>query len=77
MFYLVSGDLEGCLSIFEIGKPGRERFVKQIASYQGRPGIRFICWREKNREIISGSHCGKVTVWSVKTSEPLYVLDAH
>jgi len=41
------------------------------------PGCRFLIWREKTREIISGNQNGKVTVWSVKSAEPIYVLEAH
>lgn len=41
------------------------------------PGCRYAIWREKNREIISGNQNGKVTVWSLRTTEPLYVLEAH
>lgn len=72
--YLVAGATDGSLSIFELNKPRSERFSKQIAHFQGKPGCRCLVWRERNREIITANQDGNITVWSAKDGNPIYVL---
>ena len=38
-YYLVTGSADGIISVFELGKPGKERFAKEIATFQGMPGV--------------------------------------
>lgn len=74
---MVGGGQDGSLSVFEINKPRSERFTKQIAHFQGKPGCRCIIWRERNREIITANQDGMITVWSAKEGHPIYVFQAH
>jgi len=53
--YLVAGATDGSLSIFELNKPRSERFSKQVAHFQGKPGCRCLVWRERNKEIITAN----------------------
>ncbi len=75
--YLVAGAVDGSLTVFELGRPKQERFTKFIASYQGRPNCRLVAWRDSNKEIITGSEDGIVTVWSARNGHPVFVLQAH
>jgi len=51
-----------------MGAPGKEKFTKLITSWQGKPGVRLVCFRgEPRREIITGDNTGIVTVWDLKT----------
>jgi hypothetical protein len=51
----VAGASDGSLAIFELNKPRSERFTKQVAHFQGKPGCRSVVWRERNREIITAN----------------------
>jgi len=64
--YCLTGATDGSISLIELGPPGKEKFAKQISSFQGKKGVRNLAWREKTREIITGDQDGIVTVWSVK-----------
>jgi hypothetical protein len=36
------GQLDGSVSLFDMGAPGKEKFTKLITSFQGKYGIRLI-----------------------------------
>lgn len=42
--YFFTGDVDGQIGVFELGKPGKERFSKQIAAYDGVKNWRFLTW---------------------------------
>lgn len=73
----MSGDVDGFLSIFELGRPKGERFTKLLTSFQGRPNCRLVAWRDSNRELITANEDGNVTIWSAKDGHPIFVLPAH
>ncbi len=72
------GQLDGTVTIYDLGAPGKEKFTKPLTSWQGKKGIRLICMRDKpRREIITGDNTGIITVWDLKTQQPVFVLQAH
>jgi WD40 repeat protein len=51
-----------------MGAPGKEKFTKQITTWQGKQGIRLVAMRDKpRREIITGDNTGIVTVWDIRS----------
>jgi|DEB0MinimDraft_12_1074336.scaffolds.fasta_scaffold47444_1 hypothetical protein len=75
--YLMSSDINGYITIFDIGKPGKEKLTKRIGFTQGKSKQRVVLWRDHGREIISGDEDGYVTFWLAKEGTPLYVIHAH
>jgi WD40 repeat protein len=75
--YLLASDVNGYITIFDIGAPGKEKNTKRIGNTQGRPKQRIVLWRDHGREIISGDADGLVTFWNSKDGAALYVLKAH
>jgi hypothetical protein len=49
----VAGASDGSISVFELGKPGKERFIKQVAHFQGMPGVSVY----QNKLILVSSGC--------------------
>ena len=70
-------DINGYITIFDIGKPGKEKLTKRVGSTQGKSKQRIVLWRDQGREIISGDEDGVITFWLAKEGTPLYVLAAH
>lgn len=73
----MASDVNGYITIFDIGAPGKERLTKRVGNTQGKPKQRVVLWRDHGREIISGDEDGCVTFWYSKEGTPLYVLKAH
>lgn len=72
------GQLNGTITLYDMGAPGKEKFTKVITSWEGKRGIRLIAMRDKpRREIITGDNTGIITVFDLKTQSPVYVLQAH
>lgn len=75
---LCVGQIDGLVTLYDMGAPGKEKFTKQITQFQGKPGVRLVCIRDKpRREVITGDNTGVVTVWDLQSQQPVYVLQAH
>ena len=76
--YIVAGCTDGLITVFEIPQIGKERLTKELVSFMGKQGVRLVAWREKPRkEIITADETGVVTVWDLKSQDPIYVMQAH
>lgn len=65
--HLIAGAMDGTLTIFDLNKPGNEKYAKQLLVFQGKAGVRCVQWRDKPRkEIITGHVDGIVTVWDLR-----------
>jgi len=64
--YLMVSDINGYITIFDIGKPGKEKLCKRVGNTQGKSKQRIVLWRDHGREIISGDEDGYVTFWNSK-----------
>jgi WD40 repeat protein len=70
-FYIFAGTIVGRLSILDLGLPGKERFIKEITSFGGAMKIRIVVYNSISNEIITGDEEGKITIWSLKTGQPI------
>lgn len=61
----------GKIIVTDLGIPGKERFVKEIASFEGNPKIRIIRYNSKRHELITGDGNGKITIWSLQNGTPI------
>ena len=73
-FYIFTGTLAGRLSILDLGLPGKERFIKEITSFGGNMKIRVLTYNSPSNEIMSGDDDGKITIWSLKTGQPICII---
>lgn len=65
-FIIGSGYDDGELAMFEIEKPGKEKYAKQIASFKSKGKVRVIEWSANRGEIYLGHEDGIITIWSAK-----------
>ena len=73
-----TGTVNGIISIFNLGSPGRERLISEMSYFSiGKMKIRVCVGNSKNNELITGDQVGRVTVWSLKTGKPIYLWEAH
>ena len=62
----------GLISVYDIGKPGREKFAKNVAAYPGEKSSREIVWLKGRSEFAIGNSNGTVAFWSAKRGEPIF-----
>jgi WD40 repeat protein len=75
--YLFTAGFEaGMISVFDIDKPGREKFAKQVAGLEGMEKPRSVVWVLKRMEVLVGMGNGTVTFWNSLKGHPMYVLRA-
>ena len=65
-FILASSYDDGELCIFEIEKPGKEKFAKRIATFQSKSKVRSITWSSNRGEIYLGDEEGIITIFNAK-----------
>ena len=62
---------DGVLAIFDIGKPGKEKYASSRAMLNGKPKVRVCKWASSRQELISGNQDGTVTFWDARKAEPI------
>ena len=55
---------DGELNVFDLDKPGREKYAKMNATLRGKEKVRAITWAPKRAEIVSGYADGTITFWN-------------
>ena len=75
--YIFTGTNKGDISILDLGKPGKEKLIKEISYFGGNLEIRILRYNPDNHELYSGDQKGKITVWSLKTGQSIYAWQAH
>jgi WD40 repeat protein len=76
--YLISGNHDdGILAIWDLDKPGKEKYAHNIANLHGKPKVRYAAWSTGRAELMSGNGDGSITFWNAKRASPIYVLTAH
>ena len=75
--YIFTGTNKGDISVLDLGKPGKEKLIKEISYFGGNLEIRILRYNPDNHEIYSGDQKGKITVWSLKTGQSIYAWQAH
>jgi hypothetical protein len=54
-----------------VGKPGREKFTKKVASYPSKNGSRELVYLDGRSEFMVGLADGNVSFWNAKRGIPL------
>jgi len=76
--YLFTANMDdGVIAIFDIGKPGKEKYASSRAMLLGKPKVRTCKWASNRQELISGNQDGTVTFWDARKAEQIYVMHAH
>jgi len=76
--YLMSGNYDdGVLAIWDLDKPGKEKYAHNIANLQGKAKVRSVVWSSSRAELFSANADGTVTFWNAKKAAPIYVLQCH
>ena len=75
--YIFTGTNKGDISVLDLGKPGKEKLIKEISYFGGNLEIRILRYNPDNHELYSGDQKGKITVWSLKTGQSIYAWQAH
>ena len=75
--YIFTGTNKGDISILDLGKPGKEKLIKEISYFGGNLEIRIVRYNAIDRELYTGDQKGKITVWSLKTGQSIYAWQAH
>jgi len=63
--------ITGLVSVYDIGKPGREKFAKNVANYPSSKGSREIVWLTGRSEFAIGGADGNIAFWNAKRGEPI------
>jgi len=74
---LFSCDKNGKISIFEIGEIGKEKISLEISQFGFKNAFNSITYDNTKKEIITGDILGKITIWNIKTGEPIYSFVSH
>jgi len=69
--YLFSAASDGEVCIFNVQKPGRERFAQVNASFESNPKIRAIAWSNSRSEGFLGDDDGVITFLNEKNGAPI------
>jgi len=54
---------DGVLAIWDLDKPGKEKYAHNIANLEGKAKVRSICWSTARAELFSANADGTVTFW--------------
>ena len=65
-YLLAVGYEEGEILVFDIGKPGKEGFSKEVAKLKNKNKSREIKWSSSRGEMFVGNDDGTVTIWDAK-----------
>ena len=75
--YLVTGGFDdGELAVFDIDKPNREKYAKNVAAFPGKEKVRSIVWIPDRMELAVGTADGSITFWNAVKGKSLYVLQS-
>lgn len=73
--YLFTGSYDdGELNVFDLDKPGREKFAKMAATLRGKEKVRAICASDKRNEIYTGTEDGNITFWDAPQGKQICII---
>lgn len=75
--YLFTATNKGDISLLDLGQPGKEKLISEKTYFGGNIEIRVIRYNPADNEVITGDQIGKVTIWSLKTGQPVFAWQAH
>lgn len=71
--FLFTATNKGDISLMELGLPGKEQLIKETSYFGGNVEIRIIRYNLDNNELITGDQSGKITIWALKTGQPICI----
>ena len=72
--YLFTGSFDdGELNVFDLDKPGREKYAKLNATLMGKDKVRSVCWSSKRNEIMCGTADGAITFWNAARGKSICI----
>ena len=74
---LFTCDKRGKISIFEIGEVGKEKISLEISQFGFKNAFNSFKYDNAKKEIITCDILGKITIWNIKTGEPIFSWVAH
>ena len=74
---LFTCDKKGKITIFEIGEVGKEKISLEISQFGFKNPFNAVKYDNTKKEIITGDILGKITIWNIKTGEPIYSFISH
>jgi len=70
--YLFTSNFKnGTITVFDVGKPGREKFTKGIGNYPSKAGSRELVYLSGRSEFAVGLSDGNISFWNFKKGEPI------
>ena len=51
--------------------------IKEISNFGGDLQLRVIKYNRASNELITGDQIGRITIWNLKTGQPIYSWEAH
>ena len=76
-YYLFTCDMKGYVNTFQLGPPGKERFIKQASELKGAPSARVLAWNDGTGELFTANQNGNFTVWVPKEGTAVQTNVAH
>ena len=65
-YLMAIGYNEGDAIVYDIGKPGKEAYAKDVSRFRNRVKSRELRWSSSRAELFIGNDDGTVTVWDAK-----------
>ena len=70
-------DMIGKISVIDLNAPGKEKNISEISTFGSKSKLRIAVFDGTNSEIITGDEEGRITIWSLKSGESIFVWVAH
>ena len=73
--YIYTCDTKGKISILDFGS--NTKSCLQISQFKGKNSLRNIIYDENKKNLITGDEIGNITIWCMKTGQPIFSWVAH
>ena len=74
--YIYTCDTKGKISILDFGSSNSKSFL-EISQFKGKNPLRNIIYDENKKNLITGDEIGNITIWDMKTGQPIFSWVAH
>lgn len=75
--YIFTCAENGIINVLDLNTPGKEKHIKEISAFGGDDKYRAIAYDPKTNELVAGDDYGRISIFNLKTGQPIYVLEAH
>ena len=74
--YIYTCDTKGKISILDYGSSNTNSCI-EISQFRGKNPLRTIIYDEDKKNLITGDEIGNITIWCLKTGQPIFSWVAH